>query len=148
MIFAEQESVVDQQLDVDRQLAADGAARLDALRQRALLESTLIVVTSDHGYSFWDRDWDGGYGFSLFDEMTRVPLLVLAPDSRAGRRVEMAVSQVDIAATLTEYAAGAAEAKFNQAKSYYEDSLKLAAGKNISFSPDAVKSRLAYLGAR
>jgi len=38
--------------------------------------------------------------------------------------------------------------KHREAKAYYEDSLKLAAGKNISFSPDAVKSRLAYLGAR
>jgi tetratricopeptide (TPR) repeat protein len=37
--------------------------------------------------------------------------------------------------------------KHREAKAYYEDSLKLATGKNISFSPDAVKSRLAYLGA-
>ena len=36
--------------------------------------------------------------------------------------------------------------KHEQARIYYQDSLKLAAGKNISFSPDAVKSRLAYLG--
>ena len=38
--------------------------------------------------------------------------------------------------------------KHREAKAYYEDSLKLAAGKNISFSPDAVKDRLAYLEAR
>jgi tetratricopeptide (TPR) repeat protein len=37
--------------------------------------------------------------------------------------------------------------KYREAKTYYEDSLKLAEGKNISFSPDAVKNRLAYLGA-
>lgn len=37
--------------------------------------------------------------------------------------------------------------KHKQAKTYYEDSLRLAAGKNISFSTDAVKSRLVYLGA-
>jgi Flp pilus assembly protein TadD len=37
--------------------------------------------------------------------------------------------------------------KHEAARSYYEDSLKLAVGKNISFSADAVKSRLAYLGA-
>ncbi len=37
--------------------------------------------------------------------------------------------------------------KYREAKSYYEDSLKLAEGKNISFSPDAVKNRLAYLGS-
>ena len=38
--------------------------------------------------------------------------------------------------------------KHREAKAYYEDSLKLAAGKNISFSTDAVKNRLAYLGTR
>ena len=37
--------------------------------------------------------------------------------------------------------------KHSEAKAFYEDSLKLAAGKHISFSPDAVKNRLAYLGA-
>lgn len=36
--------------------------------------------------------------------------------------------------------------KHEQARMYYQDSLKLAAGKNISFSPDAVRNRLAYLG--
>ena len=37
--------------------------------------------------------------------------------------------------------------KYREARAYYEDSLKLATGKNISFSTDAVKNRLAYLGA-
>lgn len=37
--------------------------------------------------------------------------------------------------------------KHRQAKAYYEDSLKLAPGKNISFSSGAVKDRLVYLGS-
>jgi tetratricopeptide (TPR) repeat protein len=37
--------------------------------------------------------------------------------------------------------------KHSEAKAFYEDSLELATGKHISFSTDAVKSRLAYLGA-
>ena len=36
--------------------------------------------------------------------------------------------------------------KHRAAKAYYEDSLELAAGKNINFSADAVKTRLSYLG--
>ena len=36
--------------------------------------------------------------------------------------------------------------KHKEARAYYENSLKLATGKNISFSQDAVKSRLVYLG--
>ena len=37
--------------------------------------------------------------------------------------------------------------KHKAARTYYEDSLRLAAGKNVSFSSDEVKNRLAYLGA-
>jgi Flp pilus assembly protein TadD len=37
--------------------------------------------------------------------------------------------------------------KHREAKAYYEDSLKLAPGKNISFSSGAVKDRLVYLGS-
>lgn len=37
--------------------------------------------------------------------------------------------------------------KHEAAKAFYEDSLKLATGKNVSFSEKAVKSRLAHLGA-
>jgi tetratricopeptide (TPR) repeat protein len=37
--------------------------------------------------------------------------------------------------------------KHKAAKALYRDSLKLAAGKNVSFSEEAVKSRLAHLGA-
>ena len=36
--------------------------------------------------------------------------------------------------------------KHKEAKVYYEESLKLAAGKNINFSPGAVEDRLVYLG--
>jgi Flp pilus assembly protein TadD len=37
--------------------------------------------------------------------------------------------------------------KHKAARAFYEDSLKLATGKNVSFSEKAVKSRLAHLGA-
>jgi Flp pilus assembly protein TadD len=35
--------------------------------------------------------------------------------------------------------------KHKEARAYYQDSLKLATGKNVNFSADDVKSRLAYL---
>ncbi len=38
--------------------------------------------------------------------------------------------------------------KHKEALAYYKDSLKLASGKNISFSPDAVRNRVAYLDSR
>ncbi len=38
--------------------------------------------------------------------------------------------------------------KHKEALAYYQDSLKLATSKNISFSTDAVRSRVAYLGSR
>jgi tetratricopeptide (TPR) repeat protein len=38
--------------------------------------------------------------------------------------------------------------KYREARSYYQDSLRLAAGKNINFSVDSVQKRIALLGAR
>jgi tetratricopeptide (TPR) repeat protein len=38
--------------------------------------------------------------------------------------------------------------KYHEARGYYQDSLRLAAGKNINFSVDSVQKRIALLGAR
>jgi hypothetical protein len=50
------------------------------LKQRELYDSSIIVVTSDHGDSLGENDqW--GHQFGLFPEHIRVPLLVRVPDS-------------------------------------------------------------------
>lgn len=78
---------------------------LDGLRERGMLENTVIVVTSDHGEAL-DSEADHGHllhSANLYDELVRVPLIVYAPGVPA-RRVQMPVSVLDIHPTLLEMA--------------------------------------------
>ncbi len=75
---------------------------LDGLRERGLLERTVVVVTSDHGEELLDH---GGFthGSTLYREVVRVPLLVRMPEmAAAGRRVADVVELVDVGPTLLE----------------------------------------------
>lgn len=51
---------------------------VDALRQRDLLEGTVLVVTSDHGEEMEDHG-RMSHGLSLYEEVVRVPLVFHAP---------------------------------------------------------------------
>ncbi len=85
----------------------------EELRKRGLYDSSLVVVTADHGEAFlehghWEhgRPWRGN-GPGLYQELLHVPLLVKRPGQREGEVVEGLVSQTDIFATFLE-AAGSA----------------------------------------
>ncbi|HEY7699013.1 MAG TPA: sulfatase, partial [Vicinamibacteria bacterium] len=76
---------------------------LDELRARGLYDSSLIVLTADHGEAFYEHgSWQ--HGWTLFDEVVRVPLIVKWPGGKRLDRVRRLVSQVDVFATLLEYA--------------------------------------------
>lgn len=78
----------------------EGLDRLvEALRSRGLLDTTLIVITSDHGEEFLEH---GGvlHSRTQFDEVIRVPLIVRGPGIPAGRRISEVGSLVDLAPTL------------------------------------------------
>ncbi len=75
---------------------------LEGLRQRGLDDSTIVVVSSDHGEQFGEH---GGmsHGGGVFTEVAHVPLLLRLPDAKgAGRRIDSAVSLVDVAPTLLD----------------------------------------------
>ena len=78
---------------------------LDELARRALLDNTLIIVTSDHGEHFGERGLRY-HGDSLYRPVLHVPLLIVAPRSgdRAGRPVrhEGTVSLRDLPATVVD----------------------------------------------
>jgi arylsulfatase A-like enzyme len=66
------------------------------LRQIGVYDEALIVVTSDHGETLYDRRNYFGHGYTLHDEEVRVPLLVRLPGGgERGRRAEL-VEQVDL----------------------------------------------------
>ncbi|MCY4540451.1 MAG: sulfatase-like hydrolase/transferase [Chloroflexi bacterium] len=75
-------------------------AALDAAGQR---ENTIIVFTSDHG------EWLGshlkfGKGYPADDAVSRVPLVMSAPNGKPGQRVDGIVEAVDILPTLLNLA--------------------------------------------
>jgi arylsulfatase A-like enzyme len=77
---------------------------LQRLREKGLEESTLVIVTSDHGESLGEHDL-AGHGF-LYEDNTRVPLLVALPGGRgAGTRRAAQVRLVDLLPTILEVAA-------------------------------------------
>lgn len=81
---------------------------LDDLRARGLLDRMILVVLSDHGEEFADHSptgFYGSHGWSLFDELIRVPLIVRLPGGTGGGRVVTTpVQLLDVAPTLLDLA--------------------------------------------
>jgi choline-sulfatase len=77
----------------------DHASRLiDLLRDTGRLDSTVVIVTSDHGEMLGERGaW---YKMSFFEGAARVPLIVRAPALFPPGRVPAAVSTMDLLPTL------------------------------------------------
>jgi arylsulfatase A-like enzyme len=70
-----------------------------ALEEEGLVKSTVILVTSDHGEEFMEH---GGllHGRTQYEELVRVPLILLGPGIPQGKKVRNPVSLVDIVPTL------------------------------------------------
>ncbi len=75
---------------------------LDALEELGLMENTIIVFWSDHGYML------GEYGLwqkqNLFENTAKQPLLIYAPNQSAGIPCDRIVEMVDIYPTVAELA--------------------------------------------
>ena len=76
---------------------------LAELDERGLLDSTLVVFTSDHGEEFGEHGSQGWHSHTLYDELLRVPLVFRFPGQRwAGRRVQRQVRLIDVAPTVLD----------------------------------------------
>jgi len=83
-------------------------ALLDELRAAGRFDDALVVVTADHGDEFFEH---GGFshGYTLHEEVLRVPLLVKLPHQREGRRIEQRVALTDVYATIADAVGADAE---------------------------------------
>jgi arylsulfatase A-like enzyme len=74
---------------------------LDLLRRAGRYDSSILVLLSDHGEAFGERDKVGWHGDTLYDEQIRIPLIVRLPGGQlAGKTVEPQVRGIDLAPTL------------------------------------------------
>lgn len=76
---------------------------LDALQQSPYADNTMVVLWSDHGWSFGEKShWRK---FALWEEPTRMPLIWVAPGvARPGTRCERTVDLMTVYPTLCELA--------------------------------------------
>jgi arylsulfatase A-like enzyme len=75
---------------------------LQALRDRHVLENTLVVVTSDHGDHFGEHGLTG-HANSLYVPLLHVPLIFwFPPVVPEGKRVSSLISLKDVAATVLD----------------------------------------------
>lgn len=100
--------------DVCDALYVGGIARFDRwfgelvaeLKKRGVYDNSLIVLTSDHGEEFSERDPNdhyGSHGNTVYEEQLRIPLIIKLPKGRhAGTRVESLVRNVDIMPTILD----------------------------------------------
>ncbi|MBE8434183.1 sulfatase family protein [Leptospira borgpetersenii] len=78
---------------------------LEHLKKEGIYDSTLIVLTSDHGESLFEADHSHGHGEHLRGEgVTHIPLLVKFPRNvGAGRRFTGISSSLDLFPTLLSF---------------------------------------------
>ncbi len=76
---------------------------LDKLRESGIYDSTILIVTSDHGEEFGEHR-HLYHGDKLFNEQVRVPLVIRFPEeSLRSIRVDEAVELIDVVPTVIDY---------------------------------------------
>jgi len=92
-----------EQYDGEIRYTDDHLARfLETLAKEGFLENTAIFLTADHGESFLEHgSWTHGTG--LYEELMRVPLLLVLPgEKHAGKRIEAPVQTTDLYPTVLD----------------------------------------------
>jgi arylsulfatase A-like enzyme len=85
------------------------------LENKGLLDSTILIITSDHGEEFWEhKDMDAKYfynprgyygvahGHNVFNELIEVPIIFDGIITKKGKYTDNYVSSVDIMPTILD----------------------------------------------
>ncbi|MEE2789633.1 MAG: sulfatase-like hydrolase/transferase [Myxococcota bacterium] len=73
---------------------------LDGFKQRGLWDNTLFIITADHGEEFGDHG-HRHHGRSVYDEVTRVPLIMKVP-GLSPMRETAPMGHIDLAPTVLD----------------------------------------------
>jgi len=77
----------------------------ETMRVLGMLESTVLIVTTDHGHSIGDRDYIGKRGYPSAPEVHDVPVFIRHPQGLgAGQRSDLFVQHTDLAAQILDFA--------------------------------------------
>jgi hypothetical protein len=74
---------------------------MDKLQETGLLDNTMVIVTSDHGFLFGEHDWIGKHSKTLYNHIAHTPLIVSHPEARA-KRVQDLVQMADLYPTILQ----------------------------------------------
>ncbi len=73
------------------------------LEEKNKLKDTVIILSSDHGESF-EHDYLTHGGDNFYEQVTHIPLIIKEPGQTQGRVINDIVEQIDIPATILEFA--------------------------------------------
>jgi choline-sulfatase len=74
---------------------------LEAFDKLGLTGRTIFILTSDHGTEFYEhKRFD--HGFSLYDELIHVPLIIKLPNVPGGKVINDQVSSIDVMPTVLD----------------------------------------------
>lgn len=77
---------------------------LDHLREKGLLESTVVMIVADHGEEFFEHG-NKGHHRTVYDEVLHVPFALRLPgSSHAGEKIDAQASTLDVFPTLLDAA--------------------------------------------
>ena len=72
---------------------------IDKLKELGLYDSTLIIITADHGEMFYQHE-EVTHGYYIYEGNVRIPLVFKVPGVSTPRRIEKTVGLVDIVPTV------------------------------------------------
>lgn len=78
------------------------ARTLDHLDRCGLADNTIVVIYSDHGMDFFERETWGQGNSVVVDDSSRIPMIIADPCRPNGQTISHTVRSIDLAPTLLE----------------------------------------------
>ncbi|MDE1856699.1 MAG: sulfatase [Candidatus Micrarchaeota archaeon] len=114
---------------------------IEMLKNRGLYDDTMIIITSDHGQAFNEHGFMY-HGIYLYDELSRIPLIVKYPGSRKFKRREGYQSLVNIPDLIHDVIGSGDDSRLTTRTAFSE------AYGNTDRPPASYKHRMGYVNGK